>query len=128
MNEVKEEKRRFNRVPFSYNDEIIGSFIGPDGREKFKAHILNFSIQGLYFTLKKDEKMLNESEKLVLIEIKGLREEVFILNIEMEIRRVLNYDELLHLGYGCKFLTFPESSKEQIRRFLEMWFLEGRTS
>ena len=47
MNEVKEEKRKFNRVPFSYNDEIIGSFIGPDGREKFKAHILNFSIQGL---------------------------------------------------------------------------------
>jgi len=128
MKEIKEEKRKFNRVPFLYNDEIIGTFIAPGGREKFKAHILNFSIQGLYFTLRKDEKLLNEAEKLVLIEIKGLREEVFILNIEMEIRRVLDYDELLHLGYGCKFTTFPESSKKQIRRFLEMWFLEGRTS
>ena len=65
MNEVKEEKRKFNRVPFSYNDEIIGSFIGPDGREKFKAHILNFSIQGLYFTLKKDEKMLKYSSSIL---------------------------------------------------------------
>ena len=128
MKEIKEEKRKFNRVPFLYNDDIIGTFVSTGGKEKFKAHILNFSIQGLYFTLRKDEKLLDQSDKLVLIEIKGLREEVFILNIEMEIRRVLNYDELLHLGYGCKFITFPESSKDQIRRFLEIWFLEGRIS
>ena len=126
MKEITEEKRRFNRVPFLYNDDIIGTFIGPGGKDKFNAHILNFSIQGLYFTLKKDEKQLNEAEKLVLIEISGLHEEVFIVNIEMEIKRVLNYDELLHIGYGCKFITFPDSSKEQIRRFLEIWFLEGR--
>ena len=127
MQEIREEKRKFNRVPFLYNDEIIGTFIIPGEKEKFRAHILNLSVQGLYFTLKKDEKQLHEADKLVLLEMNGLRDEVFIVNIEMEVRRVLNYEELLHLGYGCKFLTFPDSSKEQIRRFLEKWFLEGRS-
>ena len=60
MEEIKEEKRQFNRIPFLYNDNIIGTFVSPTGKVKFKAHILNLSIQGLYFTLKKDEKLLKE--------------------------------------------------------------------
>ena len=60
-------------------------FIRPGSKDKFTAHILNFSIQGLYFTLKKEEKLLKEMDKLVLLEITGIGGEVFIVNIEMEL-------------------------------------------
>ena len=127
MNKHNEEKRKFNRIPFSYSDNIIGRFTHPGRQNKINAHILNLSVQGLYFTLKKDdEEMIQQGDKLVLLKIKGIKNEDFIVNIEMEISRVLDHMELEHFGYGCKFITFPESSKEQIRRFLEMWYLEGR--
>ena len=122
-----EEKRKYNRVPFSYNDNIIGTFFRPNNKQKVNAHILNLSAQGLYFTLEKSETSdLEEHEKLVLVEIKFPRNDDFILNIEMEIKRILNHPELEHVGFGCNFITFPESSRDQIRRFLEIWFLEGR--
>ena len=127
MNKPKEEKRRFNRVPFSYNDNIIGTFVRPEKKDKIHAHILNLSIQGLYFTLERDEvPNLKENEKLVLLEIKGPRGEDFIVNIEIEIKRILDHPDLQHFGFGCSFISFPESSRDQILRFLEMWFLEGR--
>lgn len=127
MNKYDREKRKFNRIPFSYNDNIIGTFTHPGRRNKIKAHILNLSIQGLYFTLKKDdEKMIEKGDKLILLEIKGIKNQDFIFNIEMDINRVLDYAELEHFGYGCQFIIVPESSKKQIRRFLEMWYLEGR--
>ena len=127
MNKYDREKRKFNRIPFSYNDNIIGSFTHPGRRNKIKAHILNLSIQGLYFTLNKnDEKMIEKGDKLILLEIKGIKNQDFIFNIEMEINRVLDYMELEHFGYGCQFIVVPESSKKQIRTFLEMWYLEGR--
>ena len=127
MNKYDEEKRKFNRIPFSYNDNIIGRFTHPGRQDKINAHILNLSVQGLYFTLKKDDgKMIQQDDKLILLEIKGLKNQDFIVNIKMEIRRILDYMELEHFGYGCKFITCPESSKEQIRRFLEIWYLEGR--
>jgi c-di-GMP-binding flagellar brake protein YcgR len=122
-----DEKRKYNRVPFSYNDNIIGTFYRPNNKHKINAHILNLSAQGLYFTLEKTEiSDIEEHEKLILIEINVPRNDDFILNIEIEIRRILDHPELEHIGFGCRFITFPESSRDQIRRFLEVWFLEGR--
>ena len=126
MENIEQEKRRFNRVPFSYSDNILGTFIHPSDQDKIYAHILNFSIQGLYFTLKKAEKDIKEGDKLVLLEIRGPKNQDYIVNIDMEIKRVLDYPSLQHFGYGCHFTSFPDSSRKQIRRFLEMWFLEGR--
>ena len=127
MKTFDQEKRKFNRVPFSFHDNIIGTFNLHGGNELINAHLLNFSMQGLYFTLKRDEnKNLAEGDKLLLVEIKGPKEKNFILNIELEIRRVLDYPDLDYFGYGCHFSVFPSSSKDQILRFLELWFTEGR--
>jgi c-di-GMP-binding flagellar brake protein YcgR len=126
MENIKQEKRRFNRVPFLYSDNIIGTFIHPNDQDKIYAHILNFSIQGLYFTLKKSEKDINEGDKLILLEIRGPKNQDYIVNIELEIKRVLDNPVLEHYGYGCQFINLPDSSRKQIRRFLEVWYLEGR--
>ena len=127
MTNSSEEKRRFNRVPFSYNDNIIGTFVRPGNSQKINAHILNLSIQGLYFTLEKGEiPDMEENDKLVLLGINGPRSEDYIVNIELEVKRILDHQDLEHFGFGCSFTAFPESSRDQIRRFLEMWFLEGR--
>ena len=122
-----QEKRKFNRIPFSYQDNIVGVFTHPGRHEKVIAHILNFSIQGLYFTMRKEEgNNLAEGDKLILLEIKGSKQSRFIVDIEMEVARILDYSELEHYGYGCKFTSFPESSINQIKRFLENWFLQSR--
>lgn len=122
-----QEKRKFNRIPFSYQDNIVGVFTHPGRRDKIIAHILNFSIQGLYFTMRKEEgNNLAEGDKLALLEIKGAKQSRFIVDIEMEVARILDYSELEHYGYGCKFISFPESSINQIKRFLESWFLQSR--
>jgi hypothetical protein len=49
MNKSVEEKRKFNRIPFSYQDNVVGIFTHPGRKDKITAHILNFSMQGLYF-------------------------------------------------------------------------------
>ncbi len=127
MTTYESEKRRFNRVPFSYHDNIIGIFTHPGKKGKFNAHLLNLSIQGIYFTLRKEEgSMIHRDDQLVFIEIKIPKGENYILNIDMEVRRILDHPDLDHFGYGCAFTSFPDSSREQLRRFLEMWFLEGR--
>lgn len=127
MNKSVEEKRKFNRIPFSYHDNIVGVFTHPGRQDKVTAHILNFSVQGLYFTIRKEEgDKLAQDDKLVLIEIKGPKRTNFILNIEMIVARTLDYSDLDYFGYGCKFTSFPLSSMKQIRRFLESWFLESR--
>ena len=122
-----EEKRKFNRIPFSYQDNIVGNFAHKGQQAKIAAHILNFSMQGLYFTLRNEQgKNLSEGDKLVLVELKGPKRASYIVDIEMEVARILDNPELEHFGYGCKFISFPESSMNQIRRFLETWFLESR--
>ena len=83
MKNSVEEKRKFNRIPFSYQDNIVGVFTHPGRQDKINAHVLNFSMQGLYFTMRKEEwKKLSENDKLVLLEIKGPKQTNFIVDIE----------------------------------------------
>jgi hypothetical protein len=127
MNKSIEEKRKFNRIPFSYQDNIVGIFTHPGRRDKVNAHILNFSMQGLYFTMRKEEgDRLAQEDQLALLEIKGPKQINYILDIEMTVARVLDFTDLEYFGYGCKFTSFPDSSVAQIKRFLENWFMESR--
>jgi hypothetical protein len=127
MNTTVQEKRKFNRIPFAYQDNIVGIFTHPGRQDKVNAHILNFSMQGLYFTMRKEEgDKLAREDKLALLEIKGPKRMNYILDIEMTVARILDYPELEYFGYGCKFTSFPDSSVMQIKRFLENWFLESR--
>ncbi len=127
MKKSVEEKRKFNRIPFSYQDNILGIFTHPGRQDKIESHILNFSMQGLYFTMRNEEgKNLSEDDKLFLLELKGPKQTSYIVNIEMTVARILDNPDLEHFGYGCKFTSFPESSMDQIKRFLETWFLESR--
>jgi hypothetical protein len=75
---------------------------------------------------KEEGKNLSEDDELVLLELKGPKQTSYIVNIEMTVARILDNPDLEHFGYGCKFTSFPESSMEQIKRFLETWFLESR--
>lgn len=127
MKKSVEEKRKFNRIPFAYQDNIVGIFTHPGRQDKINARILNFSMQGLYFTMRKKEgKNLLQDDELVLLELKGPKQTSYIVNIAMIVARILDNPDLEHFGYGCKFTSFPESSMDQIKRFLESWFLESR--
>jgi hypothetical protein len=127
MNKPIAEKRKFNRIPFSYQDNIVGIFVHPGRKDKINAHILNLSMQGLYFTMRKEEgDKLAADDNLVLLEIKGPRSINYILDIEMTVARILDYADLDFFGYGCKFTSFPDSSIDQMKRFLQNWFLESR--
>jgi len=127
MSKSVEEKRKFNRIPFSYQDNIVGVFTHPGRHDKITSHILNFSMQGLYFTIRKEEaKKLSEGDRLALLEIKGPKQMSYIVDIEMNVARTLDYDDLDYFGYGCKFTSFPDTSMDQIKRFLANWFLESR--
>jgi hypothetical protein len=127
MDKSVAEKRKFNRIPFSYQDNIVGVFTHPGKQDKINAHILNLSMQGMYFTMRKEEwKKLSENDQIVVLEIKGPKNSNYILNIEMIVARILDHPELEYFGYGCKFISVPDSSMEQMKRFLEAWFLESR--
>ncbi len=127
MKKSVQEKRKFNRIPFAYQDNIVGIFTHPGRQDRINARILNFSMQGLYFTMRKEEgKNLLQDDKLVLLELKGPKQTSFIVDIAMIVARILDYPDLEYFGYGCKFTSFPESSMDQIKRFLESWFLESR--
>ena len=127
MTQTLEEKRRFNRIPFSYQDNIVGVFTHPGQADKITSHILNFSMQGLYFTMRKEDgSKLSEGDQLALLDLLGPKQTSYIVNIEMVVMRILDHSDLEYIGYGCKFTSFPESSIDQIKRFLEEWFIESR--
>ena len=115
------DKRKNPRIIFSLDDGIVGSLIVPHVHKKpITAYILNLSLGGIYFTLRSDQsKDLNKGDIFSLTEIKQWGSENFVLNIDAEIKWKLDNKEMQYISLGCEFKKIPDTSKQNLVKFME---------
>lgn len=117
-----ENRRRFERIFFSAEDRITGSFSLADFSVYSDAAVMDLSVGGIRLTIGKDEfSHLKEGERLRLIQLEGAFGLEHISHIEMEVRWVLSHPSLNHIGVGCHFLNPTPEVTEHIRVFMASW-------
>jgi c-di-GMP-binding flagellar brake protein YcgR len=120
------EKRKFERAYFSPDDAVTGVIIIPDlAPPPLSGNIADLSVGGVYFILKKSSHVqLAIGSTLTFKEIKANMLNCLELNIEMQLRRIHNYEFVDHVGLGCEFTYINEKAAETIKRLVE-WGLKA---
>ena len=121
--ESEQDRRKFERAIFLLEDKITAvlSIPGHQGVTS-TVYILNLSLGGMQFTPNSDDVLhLKKGDRLVLMQIQTAGNSQFLLNIDAEVKWILNPPMLEHIGIGCSFLNIPESSLEQIKKVVANW-------
>ena len=123
MVEANKERRRLQRIFFSLEDGIQGTFTFSDlYKGIFTAHIINLSEVGLGLVLnKKEDKKIEKGDAVILTQISGIQGLEPLINIEAEIKWIVDNPSLEFLGFGCEFLRLPEPLQAQIRGCIDSW-------
>ena len=116
------EKRKFQRIIFSANDEVIGVFSFPkDAEELVSYKIADISAGGLrFFALRKDNLQISTRDKFFLNESKGISIFDFDADLELDGRWVIDSEKVEHIMIGCKFVDISEAAETQIDLFIEL--------
>jgi c-di-GMP-binding flagellar brake protein YcgR len=119
-----EEKRKYRRALFTIEDDIIGVFsLASKPGKTLIANIFNLSMGGIYFTLNAAKRLIPAAgDRIVLLQIKVQNSQNFILNIDAEVKWVLNPPILKDIGIGCEFIQIPQTSRKQLEDFVEIWY------
>jgi len=122
-----EERRKYQRAFFDLDDHVTGIFsLLNNAGKAISTYILNIGMGGIYFTLNSDADLaIKKGDRLVLLQIKASFDLEFLLNIDAEVKWVLNPPMLEHIGVGCEFVNIPESSLDKIKSFVDSWNLKS---
>ncbi len=114
-------RRRYKRVFYSAEDKIVGFFSIPgDNNRSITANVMNMSIGGLHFTLKRDDNIrISQGDKIILHKVTGNIPFQFVANIEAEIKWVLDHHLMKHIGFGCEFVNLSDITKKQLQSLVE---------
>lgn len=123
MVDKEKQRRRFQRIFFSLEDRIKGTFVFSDLQKGIlTAYIINVSEGGVGLVLSKDGKeRIGKGEHLILTQIKGNKKLELLINVEAEIKWVLDNPSLDFIGFGCEFLNVSEPMRDAIRTFIDAW-------
>jgi c-di-GMP-binding flagellar brake protein YcgR len=121
--EDSRERRQYKRAIFSLDDNVIGIFsLLNYERKAISANILNLGMGGIHFTVDAAEDLhIERGDRIVLLQIKASLDLQFLLNVDSEVKWILNPPILEHMGVGCAFVNVPESSLEKIDTFVNSW-------
>ena len=115
------EKRAFERLVFSSEDEVVGlfEFSHSPGREvSFK--IADISAGGLrFFFPRNNDPIISADDQLVLKTITGKMKLAFITNIEVKVQWVVDHTQFGHMVIGCQFVNLTEQNQTRIDRFVQ---------
>ncbi len=103
------ERRRFRRIYFSREDEVVAKFIaGRGGRHAFSADVLNICVVGMAISLKNEyAAFFDVGDVVTMTEIKGR----LPINFSGNVRYVVVWKETLpevdRIGAGLALLEAP---------------------
>jgi c-di-GMP-binding flagellar brake protein YcgR len=126
MGDEKKEKREAQRIFFSVEDDVKGTFISPDSQKgSLTGAVINLSESGVGLVLSKDEtKKIRKGDYLILTQLNGIKGLEALTNIKAEIKWILDNPALGFVGCGCEFHDLPEPMREAIQTFIDSWSLE----
>jgi len=122
MKQTEQERRRFERLFFSAEENISGIFRLPEPyRQQALGSIMDINQEGIGITFPKDEcPQLVTGDSLFLIKIMDERF-FFMENIGMKIMWVLNHRSLDHMAMGCEFTQTSSDLRKRISEILKKW-------
>jgi c-di-GMP-binding flagellar brake protein YcgR len=126
MGDETKERRKFQRIFFSIEDGIHGTFAFSDRQKgSLTATIINLSEGGLGLALSKDKgKKIRTGDHVILTQVKGIQGLESLANVKAEIKWILDNPSLEDMGFGCEFLDIPASMRGAIQRFVNSWHAE----
>lgn len=138
---VSVERRKFERAYFSPDDDVTGViFVHGQLSQHISGNvsclsivedeigsgsdiggsISNLSMGGLYLIVRKDKAVnLEVGSVLTLKEIQVTILNKLDLDIEMQIRRIHEYEFVDHIGLGCEFSNINGESFEVVKQLVE---------
>ena len=121
--ENPESRRQYKRALFTIENDIQGIFSIPGSDIRpISTHILNLGEGGAHFIIdSKDESHFQPGTKIVLIQIKGPDPLQYLVNVDAEVKWILDHNIMEYVGAGCQFLDISQSSRDQIKSFVEAW-------
>jgi c-di-GMP-binding flagellar brake protein YcgR len=123
MADETNERRRSQRIFFSIEDGIKGivAFLDPQ-RGLLVAHIINVGEGGIGLAVGKDKKdKIVKGDQIILTHITGMQGLEFLINVDAEIKWILENPSLEYVLFGCEFLDIPESMRDAIGTFIDSW-------
>jgi len=123
MVDENREKRRFQRIFFSIEDGVKGIIAFSDlQRGLLVAHIINISEGGLGLALSKDKKdKIVKGDQVILTHITGIEGLESLINVDAEIKWLMDDPSLEFVVLGCKFPDIPEPMRDAIGIFIDSW-------
>lgn len=123
MTDEKKERRRFQRIFFSIEDGIKGIIAFLDyQRGLLAAHIINIGEGGLGLAVSKDKKdKIVKGDQIILTHITGMQGLESLVNVDAEIKWLMDDPSLEFVVFGCKFLDVPEPMRDAIGIFIDSW-------
>jgi hypothetical protein len=115
------ERRRFQRIFFSIEDGVKGILAFSDHqRGLLVAHIINIGEGGLGLAVSKDKKgKIAKGDQIILTHITGMQDLESLVNVDVEIKWLMEDPSLEFVVFGCKFLNIPEPMRDAIGIFLD---------
>jgi c-di-GMP-binding flagellar brake protein YcgR len=116
------ERRQYKRAIFTIEDGVVGVFLFLNSREKpLSAKILNICMGGMCIAMSvANERIPQKGDHIALLQIKTPPSLKFFLNIDINVKWVLNLPDVEYIGIGCEFIYIPKISREQIGNFIRM--------
>jgi len=117
------ERRRFQRIFFSIEDGVKGILAFSDHqRGLLVAHIINIGDGGLGLAVSKDKKgKIAKGDQIILTHITGIQGLESLINVDAEIKWILDNPSLEFVAFGCEFLDVPEPMRDAIGIFIDSW-------
>ncbi|MCJ7548040.1 MAG: PilZ domain-containing protein [Deltaproteobacteria bacterium] len=121
MADETNERRRFQRIFFSIEDGIKGIIAFLDyQRGLLVAHIINIGEGGLGLAVSKDKKdKIVKGDQIILTHITGMQGLESLVNVDAEIKWLMDDPSLEFVVFGCKFLDISEPMKDAIGIFID---------
>ena len=121
MADETNERRRFQRIFFSIEDGIKGIIAFLDyQRGLLVAHIINIGEGGFGLAVSKDKKdKIVKGDQIILTHITGMQGLESLVNVDAEIKWLMDDPSLEFVVFGCKFLDISEPMKDAIGIFID---------
>jgi len=111
------ERRRYERVFFTRDEEIVGSISFPNREATpIPAGVLNLSECGIciFFKRKLTGRVI-KGDRMILHSIKGFSPELSLRDVKMEVKWIMDHKAFENLEMGCEMLDIPEEQRSAIR-------------
>ncbi|UCF92014.1 MAG: PilZ domain-containing protein [Desulfobacterales bacterium] len=123
MSEERRERRRYQRVYFSKQDELVAMLQSSDRQEtRLSARVKDLGAGGVGFTIQRDQESgILPGAQFTIQAIQGSDQLAFITDLKVEVRWVLSLEWLENVGFGCEFVDTPPAVGEAIKKYVETW-------